>query len=100
MTMQGQVQATGMVWYQAEDFTAIKAMMEDGHVLHDTHAGWKAAAENGERSFQAKGGRVYRAVIRPAEFKAWCEAKGLKLNAHARNQFASEFALNEYRAGR
>lgn len=95
-----QVSATGMVWYLAEDFPAIKAMMEDGHVLHSTHAQWKAAAENGERSFQAKGGRVYRAILRPAEFKAWCDAKGLKLNASARNQFASEFAANEYRAGR
>ena len=100
MTMHGQVQATGMVWYLAEDFLAIKTLMEDGHVLHDTHAQWQAAAEGGERSFQAKGGRVYRAILRPAEFKAWCAAKGLKLNASARNQFASEFALNEYRAGR
>lgn len=100
MTMHGQIQATGMVWYLAEDFTAIKALMEDGRVLHKTFSEWKAAAEHGESSFQAKGGRVYRAILRPAEFKAWCAAKGLKLNAHARNQFASEFALNEYRAGR
>lgn len=94
------VQATGMVWYLAEDFDKIKALMEDRHTLHRTHAEWQRAAEQGEQSFRAKGGRVYRAIVRPAEFKAWCNARGLKIDAQARNQFASEFALNEYRAGR
>lgn len=94
------IQATGMVWYLAEDFEAIKALMVDSHVLHDTHAQWQAAAENGERQFRAKGGRVYRAILRPAEFKAWCERNRLETNASARNQFASEFAYREIQAGR
>lgn len=94
------VQATGMVWYLAEDFDAIKALMVDGHVLHATHAQWLAAAENGERKFKANGGRVYRAIVRPAEFRAWCDRKGLKPDASARNQFASEFAYNQLQAGR
>ncbi len=94
------IQATGMVWYRAEDFGEIKALMEDGHLLHRTHAEWKNAAEQGEKSFGATGGRVYRATLIPADFRLWCNARGLKLNAHARNQFASEFAAHEYKAGR
>lgn len=94
------ISATGMVWYLPEDFEQIKALMEDGHTLHRTYADWQSAAELGEQSFRAKGGRVYRAVVRPAAFKVWCESRGLKIDAKARNQFASEFAANEYRAGR
>ena len=94
------VQATGMVWYLPEDFEAIKAMMVDGHVLHATHTQWQAAAENGERQLRTQGARVYRAILRPEDFKAWCERNNLKPNASARNQFASEFAYREMQAGR
>lgn len=94
------IQATGMVWYLAKDFDQIKAMMEDGHKLHGTHAEWQRAAEQGEQSFRAKGGHVYRALLRPTEFKAWCNTRRLDINANARNQFASEFAAHEYREGR
>lgn len=94
------IAATGMVWYLAEDFDEIKALMQDPHTLHRTHAEWQRAAEKGEQSFCANGGRVYRAVLRPAPFKAWCNARGLNIDAKARNQFAAEFAAQEYRAGR
>ena len=94
------VQATGMVWYLPEDFAEIKAMMVDGHVLHATHAKWQSAAENGERTLSAQGVRIYRAILRPADFKAWCERNNLKPDASARNKFASEFAYREVQAGR
>jgi hypothetical protein len=94
------INAIGMVWYLAEDFGEIKALMEDGHRLHRTYAEWQRAAEQGEQAMRTKGVRVYRAMLRPAPFKAWCVARGLNVDAKARNQFASEFASQEYRAGR
>jgi hypothetical protein len=94
------IQAAGMVWYLAEDFSQIKSMMKDGHLLHRTHAEWQLAAEQGEQRMRAQGVRVYRAIVRPAEFKAWCAARGLDIDAKARNQFANEFAAQEYRNGR
>lgn len=94
------IQATGMVWYLPEDFEQIKTLMKDGHTLHRTHAEWQRAAENGERLMRAKGVRVYRAIIRPAEFQAWCEARSLDIDSHARQAFANWFAANEYREGR
>ena len=94
------IRATGMVWYEAQDFDQIKTLMEDGHVLHRTHAEWKAAAEMGEQRMRRDGVRVYRAIIKPDSFKAWCNTRGLKLNANSRNQFASWHAAEEYRAGR
>lgn len=94
------IQATGMVWYLPEDFEQIKTLMKDGHTLYRTHAEWQRAAEKGEQLMRAKGVRVYRAILRPAAFKDWCSARGLDVDAHGRQQFASWFAANEYRAGR
>lgn len=92
--------ATAMVWYLPEDFEQIKALMKDGYTLHRTHAEWQKAAEQGEQRLRAEGVRVYRAILRPAAFKDWCAARGLDVDSHGRQQFASWFAANEYRAGR
>lgn len=94
------VQAAGMVWYLAEDFSEIKSLMVDGHLLHGTHAEWQRAAEQGEQRLRAQGVRVYRAILRPAAFRDWCRARGLNVDAKARNAFANEVAKNEYMAGR
>lgn len=92
-------QALGMVWYLAEDFDEIKAIMDDGDKLHRTHAEWQRAAEQGEQRLRTEGAFVYRAILRPAEFRAWCVARGKKLDANARNDFASELSVKAYRAG-
>lgn len=95
-----QVHAAGMVWYLAEDFDEIKALMEDAHTLHRTYTEWLQAAERGEQAQVAKGLRVYRAVIRPDEFRDWCRTRSLKVDAKARQQYASWFAAKEYSEGR
>lgn len=94
------IRIAGMVWYLPEDFEQIKAVMNDGHTLFPTHAEWQRAAEKGEHRLRADGVRVYRAILRPAEFQAWCSARGLDVDAHGREKFASWFAANEYQAGR
>lgn len=94
------IQATGMVWYLPEDFEQIKALMTDGHTLHRTYAEWQRAAEQGEQRLRASGARVYRAILRPAAFKAWCDARGLNVDSKGRQAFANWFAANEYREGR
>lgn len=93
-----QVKVAGMVWHEERDFAQIKAVMEDADRLHATHAKWKLAAEQGESSMRRQGVFVVRAIVRPAEFVDWCKARGLKINAQARNQFANEVALQTYRS--
>lgn len=94
------IRATGMVLYEAQDFERIKAIMEDGHVLHRTYAEWQRDAEMGEQRMRRDGVRVYRAIIKPDAFAAWCKARGLKINAKSRNDFATLHAAQEYSAGR
>jgi hypothetical protein len=94
------IQATGMVWYLAEDFGEIKTLMEDGHKLPGTYAAWKLKAEAREKFFSGQGVLVYRAILRPAEFRAWCLARGINLNAKSRQDFAAWFAAQTYQAAR
>lgn len=92
------ISALGIPWYELEDWPAIKALMSDADKLHRTHAEWRIAAEQLERKLQRDGALVVRAVIRPAEFAAWCAERGLDINANARNLFASHVAVEKYRA--
>lgn len=87
-----QVQAVGMAWYKPENFIRLRAMFEDGHKLHPTYGEWFAAAEFGKKRLEADGARVFCVDIDPDNFPEWCASKGLKLDAHARNTYASSIA--------
>lgn len=89
-----QIQIVGMAWYRPETFAQLRRMFEDGHKLHRTYEEWFAAAETGRKSFESKGVRVFCVDIDPNEFPSWCKAQGLKLNAEARNRYASTVAVN------
>jgi hypothetical protein len=67
-------------------------MFEDGHKLHGTYKEWFAAAEMGRRKFESQGVRVVTVDIDPDEFPKWCKANRMKLNAEARNKYASFIA--------
>lgn len=83
------VLVVGMAWYLEEDFKEIKRLMADAHTLHDTHAQWLLAASAGEEQYRRAGRHVVRAVIRPQEFKHWCQVRNLKIDAQARMAFAN-----------
>jgi uncharacterized membrane protein len=92
--MSAAISATGLVWYDREDYPRILEVMKDAHVLPDTYDQWRKKAENVERGAQHSGALVVRAVIKPEQFLAWCTIRGLNVDAKARNAFAAEFARN------
>lgn len=87
--MNHSIRVVGMVWYSAQDFDEIKAMMKDGHKLHRTYAEWQQAAEQGERTLGGQGNLVVRAHLVPDAFCEYCRVHGLDLDAHGRNHFAN-----------
>ena len=82
----------GMVWYRLEDYDQCRAVMADGHLLPNTFAEWRMKAEHGEKMMQRQGWTTTRAYLNPAEFPAWCLARGLNIDAKARNLFANTVA--------
>jgi hypothetical protein len=58
-----------------------------------TYTEWRIAAEYGEKKMRRAGWATTRAYIDPAKFVAWCNGRGLKVDAEARQLFANESAL-------
>ena len=90
----------GLVWYRAEHYLAIKELFDDGQRLPATFEKWRQGQEHAEAAIQAKGIRTVRAYIDPKEFTEWCRARGLAINAQARNQFANWVAYNAHKDGK
>lgn len=82
----------GMVWYKPEDYDTCRRIMRDGDKFPASYHLWRMNAETGEKRLRRAGKTVVRAFIDPETFPDWCRARGLDLDAHARNQFASWIA--------
>lgn len=82
----------GMVWYRLADYDQCRAVMADRHTLPATFSEWRMKAEQAEKMMQRQGWTTTRAYINPAEFPAWCAARGLNVDAKARNEFANLIA--------
>lgn len=84
-----QVTATGMAWYEREDWLALKALFTDSDKLHASYDDWLAAAELGFKHMTDRGQLIIKVPISPEVFAKWCKEKGLEPNAHARSMYAS-----------
>lgn len=90
------IRAVGIPWYELEDYARVLAVMEDAHLLPKVYSLWRMKAEQTERQLRRQGNLVVRAHLRADEFAAWCAARGLNVNAHARMQFANEVAYQQH----
>lgn len=79
----------GMVWYKPEHYDAVLRVMADSHKLPRTFHEWRMQAESHEKQFRRGGKIVVRAFIDPETFPDWCLARGLNIDAQARNRFAA-----------
>lgn len=84
-----QIQTVGIPWYKPEHFVRLRAMFEDGHKLHPSYNEWLVAAEQTRKGLEAKGLKVVCVNIDPDEFPKWCHSEGMKIDADARNRYAS-----------
>ena len=89
------VRAIGISWYNKDDYPRALRVMIDPHILPSTYSAWKKKAEAQESKWKCEGIIVYRAIINPDEFPAWCRARGLNVDAKGRMAFASEFAMHQ-----
>lgn len=87
-----QTKIAGMAWYKPENFARLRAMFEDGDKLHRSYPEWLAAAETGSKQLEKSGVRVVHVDIDPDHFPEWCKAQGQKLDAAARQVYASAVA--------
>ena len=79
----------GIAWYTQEDWTEIKTVFEDAASLPKSYADWLAFAELSLQTLEHQGISAYKVYIIPTEFTAWCQKRGLRINAFARMQYAN-----------
>ena len=76
-------------WYSPEQYSEIKAMMEDGNLLPEPYAFWKEGAEQREDQARRGGANPVRVPFDLAEFRRFCAHFGVPLNADTRAKFAA-----------
>lgn len=77
-----------------KSYDAARAIMADADLLPPTYEKWRYRAAKAEAELTAKGHKVIRAIIDPAEFTLWCSARGLNVDAKGRNAFANDKAAH------
>jgi hypothetical protein len=80
----------GMAWYRPENFHRLREMYDDGYMLQNTYADWRATAELGVIHNTNRGLRVVKVDFDPEEFPRWCAEKGLRMNARSRLAYMTE----------
>ena len=85
-------QATGIVWFRAENYDQLAAMFEDGITAGVSYDDWLYAAETRRQALEGAGARVMRVVIDPEEFPRWCKTAGKKLDAEGRKAYTAYIA--------
>ena len=84
----------GIPWYSEEDYGEVIELMRDGHLFPSTYGEWQALTERMEERLRLEGKTPVRVRLSPLTFKAWCDARGLNIDAHARKHFASDAMKN------
>jgi hypothetical protein len=84
------VSVVGIPWYHESDYASLRQLFEDGHKLHLTYHEWLEAANSSFERLKSGGTIVEKVYITPDEFSAWGSARGQRLDAKARLDFANE----------
>ena len=94
--MKQQVKYAAMSWYHRDDYEKLRSIFTDSHVLPKTFEKWLQLAEDGFKNFTRQGLVVEKVYIDPDTFPAWCNARGLNVDAKARVKFANDFVGRKY----
>ncbi|MFZ3352254.1 MAG: hypothetical protein WA268_15450 [Xanthobacteraceae bacterium] len=82
--------ATGIPWYEVDDYLQIRRIMADGDRLPLLYSHWLKRAEEAERRIVASGVRAIRVPIDPEQFRIWCKIRILRCDSAARGRFIHE----------
>lgn len=90
------VSVCGIEWYRPEDWTLLKACVNDPETLEETYDQWLAAVSRKMSVLMDRGIRVQKIVFNMAEWMEWCRANRRQPDAGSRAEFV-ETKLNPRR---
>ena len=86
------IAASGLCWYEREDYPHILAVSADAAELPDTYDDWLRQAEQVCRLAEREARRVVRVPCKAEQLVAYCHATGKNVDSHCRAEFAAEGA--------
>ncbi|MFC3125711.1 hypothetical protein ACFOD4_11595 [Pseudoroseomonas globiformis] len=90
----------GFAWYDERSFDALRQAMPD---MSERYDDWRTGATRDVKRAEKEGYRVIRVAVRPEEFFAWCQKRGIGqygMGLQARRLFAADRAQLIVRAER
>ena len=81
---------TGVAWYRPEQWLRLREVSEDVDNLDETYDAWLQTAERMIREGIPANVVVEKIDIDVEEVLAWCNERGLPMNASSRSRFVSE----------
>ena len=81
---------TGVAWYRPEQWQRLRDVSEDVDNLEETYDAWLQTAERMLRDGIPAGVVVEKIDIDVEEVLAWCNERGLPMNAQSRTRFVAE----------
>ena len=80
----------GIAWYRPEQWARLLEVSDDRDELEATFAEWEALAEEKVRELQAEGVNVEKVIVDIEELLAWCQGRGLSVDASARSHYVAD----------
>jgi len=81
---------TGVAWYRPEQWDRLREVSEDVENLEETYDAWLHTAERMIREGIPADVVVEKIDVDVEEVLAWCNVRGLQMNAASRARFVSE----------
>ena len=89
---------TGVAWYRPEQWERLREVSEDVDNLEETYDAWLKTAERMLSDGIPADVRVEKIDIDVEELLAWCNVKGLAMNAESRSKYVAEKVRQKHEA--
>jgi hypothetical protein len=89
---------TGVAWYRPEQWQRLREVAEDVDNLEESYEAWLQTAERLIREDIPSNLTVEKVDVEVEDLLAWCNARGLAVNAKTRSQYVSETLREKYEA--
>ncbi|GAC20156.1 hypothetical protein [Paraglaciecola arctica] len=81
-----------LAWFQPNEWSRLKEVVDDPSSLDDTYEEWRANAEKAISKYRANGQTVQKISIKISELLIWCGSKGYKPDSEARAEYTASLA--------
>ena len=87
---------TGVAWYRPEQWERLREVAEDVENLEESYQAWLQTAERMISEGIPADFSIEKVDVDIEEVLAWCNARGLAVNAKTRSRYVSEKLRQKY----